>query len=49
MERNGIVPVKRALTLYHRIKPIYLMFVENIEEFIEQKPKNISQNYDNFC
>lgn len=37
VERNGAVPVPRALILYQRLKPVYCRLIETIEDFIEQK------------
>lgn len=34
VERNGAVPMPRALALYQQIKPIYLSFVKIINDFI---------------
>ena len=39
VERNGVVPVRRALVLYRRIKPVYLLFMQNIAEFTNRKQK----------
>lgn len=37
IERNGMVPVQRALILYRRIKPAYLLFARNVAQFVQQK------------
>ena len=39
VERNGAVPVRRALVLYRRLKPVYLLFVQSIADFIQQREK----------
>ena len=39
VERNGAVPVPRALTLYQRLKPVYLSFVQTIEDFMQENER----------
>ncbi len=33
VERNGMVPARRALVLYQRIKPVYVLLMQKIMEF----------------
>lgn len=33
VERNGAVPLPRALTLYRRLKPVYVLFLRTLEDF----------------
>ena len=35
VERNGAVPVPRALILYRRLKPVYLMFIRILKDFMK--------------
>lgn len=35
VERQGIVPLSRALVLYRRLKPIYLSLVQVIDDFMQ--------------
>lgn len=35
VERNGAVPVLRALTLYQRLKPVYGQLMATIEDFAQ--------------
>ncbi len=39
VERNGAVPVPRALVLYERLKPVYLSFVQTIEDFMQENER----------
>ena len=33
IERNGIVPTRRAILLYQRLQPIYTCLVQTIDDF----------------
>lgn len=35
--RHGICPVRRAVVLYQNIKPAYLLLIQIIEDFIQQR------------
>lgn len=37
VERSGIVPGERALILYERLKPVYWLLIQTIEEFTRSK------------
>ena len=37
IERNGIVPTRRAILLYQRLQPIYTCLVQTIEDFRQIK------------
>lgn len=37
IERNGMVPARRAMLLYQRVKPIYLCLMKTIAEFTQQR------------
>lgn len=39
VERSGVVPAPRALVLYRRIKPVYLLFMQQITAFIQEQGK----------
>lgn len=36
VERNGAVPVQRALILYDRLKPVYGLLIDIIEDFADE-------------
>ena len=37
VEQSGAVPLRRALSLYRRLKPVYLSFVRIIENFMAER------------
>ena len=39
VERNGMVPARRALVLYQRIKPVYVLLMQKIMEFTRAREK----------
>lgn len=39
IERNGLVPLQRALSLYRRIKPIYQQLMQTISDFSQPQEK----------
>ena len=36
VERNGAVPLRRALVLYRHLKPVYTAFLQTIDNFVQQ-------------
>ncbi len=39
IERNGVVPMRRALILYQKIKPAYMLLMEKVNQFIQSRNK----------
>ena len=37
VERSGIVPLPRAVLLYQRLKPVYLLLIKIVRNFTKQK------------